>query len=150
MPDNHATSVHANGQLAWHRLLQVSRLVLRELDRRLDEEHRIGVNEFDVLITLDNAEDRRLRMTDLADAVMLSSGGLTRLVGRLESRGLVRRIQDSADGRGFHATLTDAGSAGLAAARLTHDAVIDELVSSKLTSNQVSSLARALGRVIDG
>jgi DNA-binding MarR family transcriptional regulator len=150
MPDNHATSVHANGQLAWHRLLQVSRLVLRELDRRLDEEHRIGVNEFDVLITLDNAEDRRLRMTDLADAVMLSSGGLTRLVGRLESRGLVRRIKDSADGRGFHATLTDAGSAGLAAARLTHDAVIDELVSSKLTSNQVSSLARALGRVIDG
>ncbi|MGB7589375.1 MAG: hypothetical protein WBM00_11775 [Solirubrobacterales bacterium] len=54
---------------------------MSEIDVRLDDEHRIGVNEFDVLITLDNAEGRRLRMTDLADAVMLSSGGLTRLVG---------------------------------------------------------------------
>ena len=65
---------------AWHALLRVEPVV-RELDRRLDLEHRISVTEFDVLITLDNAADHRLRMTDLANAVLLSSGGLARLVG---------------------------------------------------------------------
>ena len=51
---------------AWHRLLQVSSRVLRELDEALDVEDRISVSEFDVLITLDNAPARQLRMTDLA------------------------------------------------------------------------------------
>lgn len=149
MPTNDATPTEADAQLAWYRLLRVARLVLRELDRRLDEEHRIGVHEFDVLITLDNAEERRLRMTGLAEAVMLSSGGLTRLIGRLEDRGLVERVQDPSDARSFHATLTDAGAARLAEARVTHDAVVDELLGSKLTSGHVRSLAGQLGRVID-
>src|SRR5215471_2870638 len=120
-----ANTDFGGGPLAWHRVLQVSRLVLRELDRRLDDEQRIGVNEFDVLITLDNAPDRRLRMTDLAEAVMLSSGGLTRLVGRLEQRGFVERQQDPSDARSFHATLTADGAQRLAQARVTHDAVIE-------------------------
>jgi DNA-binding MarR family transcriptional regulator len=139
-----------NARTAWHRLLQVSRLVLRELDRRLDDENRISVNEFDVLITLDNAPDRRLRMTELADAVLLLlfSGGLTRLAGRLESRGLVARRQDPSDARSFHATLTPAGAERLAEARATHDAVIAELLESKLTGARVGALARGLGRVI--
>jgi len=72
-------------------------------------EQRIGVNEFDVLITLDNADARRLRMTGLAEAVMFSSGGLTRLVGRLESPGLVQRTPGPEDARSFHAALTRAG-----------------------------------------
>ena len=129
-------------------MLQASRLVLEELDRRLDAEHRMSVNEFDVLITLDNAPDRRLRMSELADAVMLSSGGLTRLVGRLEQRGLVERVQDADDGRSFHATLTDAGARRLAEARATHNAVIEELVGSRLSKDQTAALSRALGRVV--
>jgi DNA-binding MarR family transcriptional regulator len=144
-----ATSTPADGRIAWYRMLQVSRLVLRELDRRLDHEHRIGVNEFDVLITLDNAPERRLRMTELAEAVMLSSGGLTRLVGRLEERGLVERVQDTDDARSFQATLTAAGARRLAGARVTHDAVIDDLVGSRLTTRQLDSLAHALARVVD-
>jgi DNA-binding MarR family transcriptional regulator len=149
MPKRDATSTLSDGPLAWYRMLQASRLVLRTLDRRLDDVHRIGVNEFDVLITLDNAPERRLRMTDLAEAVMLSSGGLTRLVGRLEARGLVARIQDAADARSFHATLTPAGAQRLAEARATHDAVIDDLISSRLTARQVGALASSLGRVVD-
>jgi DNA-binding MarR family transcriptional regulator len=137
-----------DARVAWHRLLQVSSRVVRELDRRLDDEHRIGVREFDVLITLDNADARRLRMTDLAAAVMLTSGGLTRLVGRLEERGLVRREQDS-DGRGFHAVLTDAGRARLAEARVTHDAVIEERLGSRLSDDEVVMLARILARSLE-
>ncbi len=146
MPATNATP--PDGREAWHLLLQVARLVLRELDRRLDDEHRMRVTEFDVLVTLDNAPDRRLRMTDLADAVMLTSGGLTRLVGRLEQRGLVARIQDETDARAFHATLTADGGRGLAEARITHDAVIAELVSAHLSASQTAGLERALGRVL--
>lgn len=132
----------------WHRLLRVSSGVLSELDRRLDESHRMGVNEFDVLITLENANDRRLRMTELARAVMLSSGGLTRLVGRLESGGLVRRDPDPEDARGFHAVLTDAGGVRLAEARLTHDAVVDEMLGSRLSPAGLAALDRSLARLL--
>jgi DNA-binding MarR family transcriptional regulator len=148
MPARSATPSPTSGRTAWHRLLQVSRRVLRELDVRLDEEHRIGVNEFDVLITLDNAQDRRLRMTDLAEAVMFSSGGLTRLVGRLEARGLVRRTPDPGDARSLRAELTAQGSARLKAARVTHDAVIEELLGSRLSGREMASLAAALGRAL--
>ena len=149
MPAATATPHPPIAREAWHRLLQVSRLVLDELDRRLDAEHGMSVSEFDVLITLDNAQGKRLRMSELADAVMLSSGGLTRLIGRLETRGLVERVQDTGDGRSFHATLTRAGTRALADARRTHDAVIGELLGSRLTTTEARALARALGRVVD-
>ena len=133
---------------AWHNLLQVSTRVIRELDRRLDLEHRISAREFDVLINLDGAPDHGLRMTELANAVLLSSGGLTRLVGRLEERGFVQRDQDSADARAFHAKLTDAGRVQLAEARVTHDAVIHELFGAHLSAAEVGTMTRALGRVL--
>ena len=137
------------GREAWHRLLRLSRRVLREIDARLDAEHRLGLNEFDVLITLDNAPDRRLRMTDLAEAVMFSSGGLTRLVGRLESRGLVERIPDPDDARSFYAALSGDGSQRLSEARVTHDAVIEEHFSAKVTGGEMQSLTRTLGRALE-
>lgn len=149
MSTRSATPAPTRGGTAWHRLLQVARSVLRELDARLEDEHRIDVNEFDVLITLDNAEERRLRMTDLAEAVMFSSGGLTRLVGRLEDAGLVRRAPDPNDARSLRAELTARGSGRLRAARVTHDAVIEELLGSKLTRDQLNALERALGRVLE-
>ena len=145
-----ATSSHdaADPRLAWHALLQVSSRVLRELDRRLELEHGISVNEFDVLINLDNLAGGRLRMTDLANAVMLSSGGLTRLVGRLEQRGLVRRDPDPEDGRGLVASLTREGRARFAKARLTHDTVIRELLGAHLADREVKMLAATLDRVV--
>lgn len=138
-----------DARVAWHNLLQVSSRVVREFDNRLDLDHRISIREFDVLINLDNAPERRLRMTDLANAVMLSSGGLTRLVGRLEDRGLLQREPDPEDARAFHATLTDTGRARLAEARVTHDAVIEELLGARLSSQEVATLTRILARVLE-
>jgi DNA-binding MarR family transcriptional regulator len=135
---------------AWHRLLQISSRVLRELDRSLDSEQRMTVSEFDVLITLDNASDRRLRMTDLAQATMLSSGGMTRLVGRLEQRGLVRRDPDLHDARAFHASLTEAGQISLAQARITHDRVIANLLGEHLEPSDADVLTGVLERVLKG
>jgi DNA-binding MarR family transcriptional regulator len=133
---------------AWHRLLQVSSRVLRELDEALDAEDRISVSEFDVLITLDNAPARQLRMTDLARATMLSSGGLTRLAGRLEHRGLLRRVPDPDDARGFRATLTPEGERKLAQARTTHDAVLARMITPHTTVQDLRAVERALGKVI--
>lgn len=124
--------------------------MLRELDDALDANHRMSVTEFDVLITLDNAPDRRLRMTDLAREIMLSSGGLTRLAGRLESRRLIRREPDPDDGRAFRATLTPDGEEMLAQARVTHDAVLERMIAPHLTAGETRALERALGKVLAG
>ena len=135
---------------AWHRLLQVSSGVLRELDHALDHRDRITVTEFDVLITLDNAPAHHLRMTDLAHATMLSSGGMTRLVGRLEDQGLVRRDPDPDDARAFRATLTPAGERKLARARITHDAVLARMITPRLTAADLRALERILAKLING
>ena len=124
--------------------------MLRELDDMLDAEDRITVSEFDVLITLDNAPARQLRMTDLARATMLSSGGMTRLAGRLEHRGLLRRIPDPDDARAFRATLTPEGESKLAQARTTHDAVLARMIAPHLTAEDLLAVKRALGRILDG
>ena len=135
---------------AWHRLLRVSSRVLRELDHALDAEDRISVSEFDVLITLDNAPAHQLRMTDLARAALLSSGGLTRLAGRLEDRGLLRRIPDPDDARAFRATLTPEGERKLAQARATHDAVLDRMIARHTAVKDLRAVERALGMIIQG
>ena len=147
--DEHSTTrPPIDAREAWHRLLQVSSRVLRELDRSLDREQRMMVSEFDVLITLDNAPGGRLRMTDLAEAAMLSSGGMTRIVVRLEQRGLVRRDPDPDDARAFHASLTDAGRSSLAQARITHDNVIANLLGDRLTPREVQTLTRTLAKIL--
>jgi DNA-binding MarR family transcriptional regulator len=124
--------------------------VLRELDDALDTHDRITITEFDVLITLDNAPDRQLRMTDLARTTMLSSGGMTRLVGRLEDRGLVRRDPDPDDARALRATLTFNGGKKLAKARITHDAVLTRMIAPHLTGADLRALERGLDKIING
>jgi DNA-binding MarR family transcriptional regulator len=131
----------------WHGLLQVSSGVLRELDRRLDDEHRLSVREFDVMINLGNAASR-MRMTDLANAVMLSSGGLTRLVGRLEERGFLQREPDADDGRAYLVSLTERGHSRLVEARRTHDAVIADALSGALDDGEAPAFARVLGAML--
>jgi DNA-binding MarR family transcriptional regulator len=143
-----ARAEQADARFAWYNLLQVSTRVIRELDRRLDLEHRISAREFDVLINLDNPAEDGLRMTELASAAMLSSGGLTRLVGRLEERGFVQRDQDTVDARAFQARLTDAGRARLAEARVTHDAVVHDLFGAHLSAGEVETMTRALARAL--
>ena len=149
-PRHAARAEQPDARVAWHNLLQVSTRVIREFDRRLDREHRISAREFDVLINLDNAPDRRLRMTELANVAMLSSGGLTRLVGRLEERGFVRRDQDAVDARAFYAKLTGTGRALLADARVTHDGVIHDLFGAHLSATEVDAMTRALAGVLAG
>jgi DNA-binding MarR family transcriptional regulator len=128
---------------AWHGMLRTHARVIRALDEQLTRRFGLAVSEFDVLITLDNAPERELRMSELADAVMLSPSGLTRLVARLERTGLVTRRQDTADARSFRTGLTPAGAELLSEARRTHNAVIRELYLDRLSAAQRKALGRA-------
>src|SRR5947209_2430469 len=101
--------LHGTELAAWHGLLTVHARLTRELDRRLRAGHGIGVVEFDVLITLDNADGDGLRMTDLATAIMLSPAGLTHLVTRLERDRLVERQVDPSDRRSARVRLSGPG-----------------------------------------
>jgi DNA-binding MarR family transcriptional regulator len=131
---------------AWHGLLQVHAQVAHALDEALTREHRMPVSSFDVLITLANAPDRKLRMSELADAIMFSPSGLTRLVARLERGGLVAREPDPDDGRSSFARATPEGIRRLDAARATHDAVIREQFLDHLSAAELRSIGSTLSR----
>ena len=105
---------------AWRGLLRVHTALVRELDAELDAVHGLPLTSYDVLIYLQSAPGKRLRMAELADSVLLSRSGVTRLVDRLERDGLIVRDTCTSDGRGCFAVLTDAGEEVLARARPTH------------------------------
>src|SRR3954454_2095767 len=107
---------------AWRGFLRTHSMLLRELDEELTRRHGLPVSSYDVLVQLDEAPEGRLRMSALADAVLLSRSGLSRLVTRLESQGLIERLECSNDARGSYAAITDKGRQRLNEARVTHRA----------------------------
>ena len=134
---------------AWHGSLQLTSATTRALDVALSAAHGISVKEFDVLITLFNAPDGRLRMSELAEKVLLSASGVTHLVTRLERDGLVRRVVDEGDRRSFFAELTPAGHDRLRGSRPTHNEVIREHLTRRLTPNQLSTLGALLQKALE-
>jgi DNA-binding MarR family transcriptional regulator len=105
---------------AWREFLHVHAVLTRELDEELRRSHGLPLSSYDVLVNLESAPDHQMRMSELADAVLLSRSGLTRLVERLEREGLLSRADCPDDARGSLAVLTDAGMSRLAEARKTH------------------------------
>jgi DNA-binding MarR family transcriptional regulator len=110
------------------------------LDASLREAHGISLSEFDVLITLYNSPNRRLRMSELTQRVLITASGMTQLVTRLERGGLVSRTVDEADRRSFFATLTEAGDDRLREARPTHNEVVRSHLIRRLTPEQLTEL----------
>src|SRR5215471_19201340 len=133
----------------WHGSLLFTSLTTRALDEALTAAHGISVKEFDVLITLFNAPDVGLRMAELADRVVLSASGVTHLVTRLERDGLVRRSVDDNDRRSFFAALTPAGQQRLRDARPTHNEVIRERLTRRLTPTQLNTLGSLWEKILE-
>src|SRR4051794_10932994 len=125
---------------AWTGMLRVYDRLMHELDAELEREHGLSLAEFDVLIQLDETPERRMRMADLAEAVLLTRSGVSRLVDRLESRGLVERARCPSDARGLNALLTDAGASLLAEAAVTHLAGVRSLFTDRLAADDVARL----------
>ena len=126
-------------------MLRVHTALVRELDAELEAAHDLPLSSYDVLIYLQAAPRKRLRMAELADSVLLSRSGVTRLVDRLEREGLIVRDTCTSDGRGCFAVLTDEGEELLARARPTHLAGVRERFLRHFSDAELRTLAELLG-----
>lgn len=134
---------------AWQALLHAHHQVTRTLDAELREEHDLTLGEYDVLLRLVRAPDRSLRMNEIAQRILISPSGLTRVVDGLEEKGLVQRRRDSDDARVVRARLTDAGREKVRKAARTHLRGIREHFTGRLSDAQLRAVASAL-QVITG
>ena len=136
-------------QAAWRAYLEVMRLLPNHLEDRLHERHELTLTDYQVLVEVSEAEDHRLRMTELSHRTQLSKSRLSHQIGRMERAGLVLRTQCPEDRRGQWAELTEAGWAILHAAAPQHVADARELFFDLLDDEQTAVLAKALRAVAD-
>jgi DNA-binding MarR family transcriptional regulator len=135
---------------AWRGLLRVHASMTKALDAELAREHGLPLSSYEVLLFLADAPGGRLRMSDLADGVLLSRSGLTRLVDRMERDGLLRRERCEDDARGYHAAITDKGSALFQRARRTHLDGVRERFLSRLSPDELRTLAELWEKLAPG
>jgi len=133
---------------AWQALLHAHHQVTETLDEELRREHGLPLGAYDVLVRLARAPGRYLRMTALAEKVMLSPSGLTRMVDRLVGAGLVERDRFDGDARVMLARLTDQGLHLVRQAARTHLRGIREHFTGRLTEAQLRNVASALEVVV--
>ena len=135
---------------AWRGMLRVHTALVKALDAELAAAHDLPLSSYEVLITLESAPGRKRRMAELADSVLLSRSGMTRLVDRLEREGLLARDTCTDDGRGCFAVLTDRGAEVLATARPTHLDGVRERFLRHFSEDEMRTLAVMWERVLPG
>jgi DNA-binding MarR family transcriptional regulator len=132
---------------AWVRLLRGHAAATRELSARLVAEHGLTINDYECLLHLSRAEQRALRRVDLAELLILTPSGVTRLLDGLERAGYVEKRSCETDARVTYAALTDAGLAKLEAASCDHVAAVRELFEERFNGSELEKLAELLGRL---
>ena len=125
---------------AWQGFLRAHARLSRVLDADLQQSHGLSGNDYDVLIQLGLARGRRLRVTTLAEQVLMSPSGLSRLVDGLERLGLVARERREDDARSYDVVLKPAGRARLKAANRTHLERVREMFLDRLSDAQLRQL----------
>jgi DNA-binding MarR family transcriptional regulator len=132
---------------AWIRFLRAHAATTRALSARLEAEHGLTLNDYDVLVQLYYAPDQRMRRIDLARTVLLTASGITRLLDGLERTGWVGKQRCTSDARVTYAVLTEAGIAKFVEAQTSHLADIEELFGSRFTRDEQLALSELLGRL---
>jgi DNA-binding MarR family transcriptional regulator len=132
----------------WRGFLRAHATVMRELERELLTATGLPLAWYDVLLQLAEAPGRRLRMAELADRVLLSRSGLTRLIDRLQAEGLVRREPSKDDARGTYTVLTPAGFERLRHAAPVHLAGIRDHWLAHFSDDELRVLGGWLGRLV--
>jgi DNA-binding MarR family transcriptional regulator len=140
------TTQETDARQGWSRLVRAHAGIARSLDARLSAEHDLTINEYNCLLLLERAEERRMRRVDIAQGMVLSPSGITRMLDRLESAGLVEKAKCSGDARVTYAVLTAGGHKKLKAAGKAHDAVIEEMVGA-LPERDLRRLAEIMERL---
>lgn len=121
--------------------------VLDRIEKALHEAHGLNSSEYAVLSVLDQADEGRLRMQELAESVGLSPSGVTRLVERLERKGFVERLACQSDKRSVWATLTEKGRDKLEAATPLYRSTLRKLLAPRITEDEARLLAGLLRKV---
>lgn len=133
---------------AWRGYLGLVRLLDDRLNRDLQEQSALSLADYEILVRLSEAPDRRLRMTELAQGAMVSKSRLSHQMNRMDERGLTRREDCPSDRRGAYAMLTDTGLATLAAAAPGHVASVREHLLDRLSGEQVRVLGELSQEVL--
>jgi DNA-binding MarR family transcriptional regulator len=133
----------------WRAFLLAHARVVRRLDEELRLEHDLTIGEYDALLTIAQAPERRIRMRQLADQVILSKSGVTRLVDRLVEDGLVERSACLADARGAEAVITDRGLERLRAASRTHLRGVTQHFTEILDRETLGVIERSMSAVAE-
>jgi DNA-binding MarR family transcriptional regulator len=146
--DTVATAGLAGASLeAWRSYLQSHASILRVLDAELVAEHGMTARDYEVLLYLAQAPDRKLPMSALSERTMLTRSGITRLVDGLVAGGLIERVSCESDARISYAQLTDAGYDKLRSAGDTHIASIRRMFLEHFSDEEVEMLATLLSRL---
>ena len=132
---------------AWRALLHAHARLVRRLDDELQAANGLSLAEYDALVQLVNAPARRLRMSVLAERVLLSRSGITRLVDRLVAAGFIERTACPTDARGAEAAITIAGVDALRAATSTHLGGVKRHFTSLIAPSEQAVIAASLDRV---
>ncbi len=133
---------------AWRNFITVHARLVDQIDKELEAAGCVPLHWYDVLIELAEAPEKRLRMAELADKVVLSRSGLTRLVDKLEAAGLLNRKSTPSDGRGAFAVLTDDGMAALRKAWPVYAKGIQEHFAQYLSDEEARVYRESLERML--
>ena len=143
-----STTVASKHDLAaWVGFLRSHAAITRQLNVDLLNAHGLTLNDYEVMLHIARAEGGMMRRVDLAESVVLTASGITRLLDGLECGGLVEKETSETDARVSYAKLTDAGRDKLNEASATHRSGIDELFTTRYSPAELSTLAELLSRL---
>lgn len=148
IPDAPSSTVPPAQLAAWRTFLEAHARITELLARELRQEQDIPLTWYDVLVQLSEATDHRLRMQELAERVLLSKSGLTRLIDRMERHGLVHRTACPSDRRGTFAELTTAGRSLLRRSAPGHLRGVRTHFADLLSDAEAHELTRLLRRIV--
>jgi DNA-binding MarR family transcriptional regulator len=135
-------------QRAWRLHLDVSRLLMHQLERDL-QPFGLTNNDYEILVNLSEAEDHRMRMSDLAKSTLQSKSRLSHQITRMEAAGLVRRENCESDRRGLFAVLTEQGWETMRQVAPRHVASVRAHFIDLLPAEDLAAYHRALAPVAE-
>jgi DNA-binding MarR family transcriptional regulator len=148
MTTRSATTPTTSGAIdAFVRLLRAHAAVTRQLSAQLSADHGLSLSAYEALLRLARAPESRLRRVDLANDLLLTASGVTRLLDGLERDGLIAREECSSDRRVSYAVLTATGRAKLREASKSHTRQIRELLGALYDDDELAQLVALLDRL---
>ena len=132
---------------AWVNLVRGQSAAVRAINAQLVADHGLTINDYECMLMLARADDRRMRRVDLAEQLILTASGVTRLLDGLEKEGWVDRAACASDRRVTYAVLTDEGYEKLREASKSHVADLRAFFEARYSNEELEQLAQLLGRL---